>query len=256
MARSAGITIAILLLACGCLARYGVEKKFDLYATLGYGFGVGGRYAGASETTIPNTPAKREDHYQNFGWGIKLEGGADYLLMENLYGQAGLCYSIGVPWFDNVTDDGTTRTTVSCHWSTLGIKALLKPTFKFLDLFDVYTGFGLGLYFAFSSADIKQTPTNYSAKEVDGNNPVLAFIGSLGVEYPLTESIIMYGELYCEQMSFTMTKTDYTNSSFPKGDPYAPRTVTYHEDENGSPYPPKTPGTNVAIRVGMRFPIF
>jgi hypothetical protein len=256
MARSAGIMIAVLLLACGCLARYGAEKKFDLYATTGYGFGVGGRNVGASQTFNGLTLTKREDHYQNFGWGIKIEGGADYLLMDNLYAQGGLCFNIGVPWIDNVSDDGTTKTTTGYRWSTFGIKALLKPTFKLLDLFDVYTGFGLGLCFAFSSADITQTTptTTYSVKAIDSNTPGLVFIGSLGAEYPLNEYCIMYGELYCEQMSFTTTKTTYSNAS--PGGPYIDHIDYYQEDVTDRPPPPKTPGTNIAIRAGVRFPIF
>jgi hypothetical protein len=153
-------------------------------------------------------------------------------------------------------DDGAgTKTTVNYSWTTIGIKALVKPTFQILDLFDVYTGFGVGLYFAMSGSDIKRTipGAEYTAKTVDANNPALAFIGSLGVEYPLTENIIMYGELYCEQMSFTTTQTTYANSTFPNG--YV-TPVYYHEDEAGSAPPPKTPGTNIAIRAGVRFPIF
>jgi hypothetical protein len=263
MARSAGVMIAILLLACGCLARYGAEKKFDLYVTTGYGFGVGGSYFEPSQTYNPAL-IKREDHYRNFGWGIKLDGGADYMLMDKLYVQGGLCFNFGVPGITSVVDNPPlylgSKTTVNYGWTTFGIKALVKPTFQLFDLFNVYTGFGLGLFFAMSYADIKSsTPVgDYSAKSVDANNPALAFIGCLGAEYPLNENIILYGELYCEQMSFTTTSTTYSNSTFAgaHGGDYDNRTVFYHEDEAGSPQPPKTPGTNVAIRAGVRFPIF
>jgi hypothetical protein len=257
--------IAVLLLACGCLARYGAEKKFDLYLTTGYGFGVGGSYLDASKTYDgTGTLTKLEDHYRNFGWGIKLDGGVDYLLMDKLFVQGGFCFNFGVPGISNVIDNPPanpgSKTTVNYGWTTFGIKALIKPTFQVFDLFDVYTGFGLGLYFAMSSTDIKSsTPVgDYSAKSVDANNPALAFIGSLGVEYPLNENIIMFGEIYCEQMSFTMISTVYSNSTFAgshNGD-YDNRTVYYHEDETNSQPPPKIPGTNVAIRAGVRFPIF
>jgi hypothetical protein len=251
--------IAVLLLACGCLARYGAEKKFDLYVTTGYGFGVGGRYVGPSETYNGAVLTTREDHYQNFGWGIKLEGGADYLLMDKLFVQGGLCFNFGVPGISNVLDNpGVEKTTVNYGWTTIGIKALIKPTFQLFDLFNVYTGFGLGLYFAMSSADItSSTPGgDFSSKAIDSNNPALAFIGSLGVEYPLNEFCILYGELYCEQMSFTTTKTEYTNSTFPGGNTYIDHIVYYQEDVTDRAPPPKTPGTNIAIRAGVRFPIF
>ena len=260
MARSAGIMIAVLLLACGCLARYGAEKKFDLYVTTGYGFGVGGSYLDASQTyNGAGTLTLRDDHYRNFGWGIKLDGGADYLLMDKLFVQGGLCFNFGVPGISNVFDNpGVEKTTVNYGWTTIGIKALVKPTFQLFDLFNVYTGFGLGLYFAMSWADItSSTPGgDFSSKAVDSNNPALAFIGSLGVEYPLNEFCILYGELYCEQMSFTTTKTEYTNSTFPGGSTYIDHIVYYQEDVTDRAPPPKTPGTNIAIRAGVRFPIF
>jgi hypothetical protein len=251
--------IAVLLLACGCLAKYGPQKKFDLYLTTGYGFGIGGTNVGASETYAGGILTARDDHYQNFGWGIKLDGGVDYLVMDKLYVQGGLCFNFGVPGISNVQDDGAgTKTTVNYGWTTFGIKALVKPTFQLFDLFDVYTGFGLGLYFAGSGADIKSTTPggDFSARSVDNNNPALAVIGSLGVEYPLTENIIFFGELYCEAMSFTTTSTAYSNSTYPGGNNYFNHIVYYHEDETNSPPPPKTPGTNVAIRAGVRFPIF
>ena len=256
MVRSASIMIAVLLLACGCLARYGAEKKFDLYLTTGYGFGVGGNYIGMSQTKVGGLPTMEEDHYQNFGWGIKLDGGVDYLLMDKLYVQGGLCVNFGVPGISNVLDDGAgSKTTVNYGWSTFGIKALVKPTFQLFDLFDVYTGFGLGLYFAMSGADIKSTTLggDFSSKAVDNNNPALAFIGSLGIEYPLNENIILFGELYCEMMSFTTTKTAYSNSTAPF---YIDHIVYYQEDVTDRNPPPKTPGTNIAIRAGVRFPIF
>jgi hypothetical protein len=249
--------IAVLLLACGCLAKYGPQKKFDLYLTTGYGFGVGGNNVGASETYAGGILTAREDHYQNFGWGIKLDGGVDYLVMDKLFVQGGLCFNFGVPGISNVMDNpGVEKTTVNYGWTTFGIKALVKPTFQLFDLFDVYTGFGLGLYFAMSGSDIKRTipGVEYTAKSVDNNIPALAFIGSLGVEYPLTENIIFFGELYCEAMSFTTTSTAYSNAT--PGGPYINHIDYFQEDVTDRAPPPKTPGTNVAIRAGVRFPIF
>jgi opacity protein-like surface antigen len=234
------------------------QKKFDLFLATGYGFGVGGYYSGASRTYSGTTLMDREDHYENFGWGIKVEGGADYLLMDHVYGLAAINYSISaVPGTENKQDIlGTSTTSEKFHWSVFGTKLGIKPTFKVLDLLDVYTTFGIGLYFASSGADLKMTESAggvSTSKAEDSNNPAMTLIAAIGVEYPISESVIAYGEINCEQMSFTTTKTEYSNSV---GGFYNDYVVNYQEDVTDRNPPPKIPGTNIALRVGVRFPLF
>jgi hypothetical protein len=251
---------ASVLLITGIVSAYhsADEKKFDLFLTTGYGFGVGGQYLASSTTFSGGALTSREDHYENFGWGIKIEGGADYKLMDRLFAQGALCYSIGVPGIKNVTEVvGGSRTTVDYGWSLFGIKALVKPTFQVLDLLDVYTDFGIGLYFASSGATIETIApgVDNTAKAEDSNNPAFTIIGAIGVDYPINANIIAYGEIYCEQMSFTTTKTQYVNSTY-NGAPYNNHTDYYQEDVTDRSAPPKIPGTNIALRVGVRFPLF
>ena len=234
------------------------EKKFDLFLTTGYGFGVGGYQDSTQDFSATYSPnvTSREDHYRNFGWGIKIEGGADYKLMDHVYGQAALNYSFSaVPGTKNVHDlTGVGTSSVDYHWSIFGIKAGIKPTFQILDLLDIYTNFGIGLYFASSGADLEATAAGITStsKAKDSNTPSLTFISAIGAEYPITESVILYAEINCEQMSFTTTKTEYTQST----GAFDNRVVNYEEGATDRPPPPKIPGTNVALRVGVRFPIF
>jgi hypothetical protein len=234
------------------------DKKFDLFLTTGYGFGVGGYQDSTRDFSATYSPdiTGREDHYRNFGWGMKIEGGADYKLMDHVYGQAALNYSFSaVPGTKNVQDvTGVATSSIDYHWSIFGIKAGIKPTFQILDLLDVYTNFGIGLYFASSGADLEATAGGITStsKATDSNTPSLTFISAIGAEYPITESVIVYGEINCEQMSFTTTKTEFSQST----GGFVDRVVNYEEDATDRPPPPKIPGTNVALRVGVRFPIF
>jgi len=249
--------ISILFLIINNINSYAEQKTFDLYLTTGYGFGAGGRFIGSSQTYDGLTLVSRKDHYQNFGQGIKIEAGMDYLASEKLYVQAGFSYSIGVPIIEQKITAVGTSTDIKYSWSTIGIKALAKPTFQLLDLFDVYAGFGIGLYFAISSCDIKVVAGSVenTAKGEDSNNPAFAIIGSLGLEYPIVENVIAFFEVYSEQMSFTTTKTEYTHSSFSTG-PYTNHTEYYQKDVTDREPPPKIPGSNVALRIGVRVPIF
>ena len=92
-----------------------------------------------------------------------------------------------------------------------------------------------------------------TSKAEDSNKPAMTLIAAIGAEYPISESVIAYGEINCEQMSFTTTKTVYTNSV---GGFYDDHIVNYQEDATDRNAPPKIPGTNIAVRVGVRFPIF
>jgi opacity protein-like surface antigen len=235
------------------------DKKFDLFLTTGYGFGVGGYQDSSTDFSATYSPniTDREDHYRNFGWGIKIEGGADYELMDHVYGQAALNFSFSaVPGTENVQDlTGVSTRSVKYSWSIFGIKAGIKPTFRIFDLLDAYTTFGIGLYFANSGAEISQSiigAGESTEKAKDHNTPALTFIGAIGAEYPINESIILYGEINCEQMSFTTTKIEYVEAT----GVFSNRVVNFQEDATDRSSPPKIPGTNIALRVGVRFPIF
>ncbi len=251
------ILAAVVLAACG--AAVGQQKEtFDIYGVLGYGFGIGGRDLGASQTFSGGTLTEKTDNYINYGAGLKIEGGASYKLMQHLYGQAALCYSNGLFGIKkDVNQVGVDEVTDQYSFSTFGIKVLAKPTFQVFDLFNAYTSFGIGLYFAFSSIDHKETAGGMSARADDSNWPSLAFTGALGLEYPLNRSVVLFGEVYCEEMGFMLHERTVSNSNYPAGDPWANGTTTFEANSKDPNIktPENIPGSNAAIRVGVRIPL-
>jgi hypothetical protein len=256
---SVGVVLCLFLCA-GAQSLTGAKKdKFDLFLSTGYGFKLGGRSVGASTTRNAGPPGQnpllmKEDHFMDYGRGIKVEGGASYKLIERLYGQLALCYSFGVPGITKKVEViGDYAQTEKYSFSMFGVKALVKPMFRVFDILDMYTNFGIGLFFGYSSAEITRIGTNaYTQKAEDSNAPALGYVGAIGVEYPINESVILYGDIYGEMVSFTMKKTEYSASTGTESD----NVQYYQEDVTDRTTPPKTPGTNLAIRAGVRFPIF
>jgi hypothetical protein len=247
------VTVAVLF------ANGFAQKKdnLDVYVVTGYGFGMGGIQA---EPTTSTT--KYEDHFFNLGSGLKIEVGADYKLMEHLYAQAAANLSLGVPGISAKQETATASETVNYGSSDYGFKVMLKPTFQVLDLFDVYTNFGLGVFFANSSRDYKYVEAGQTStcKDKDDYSPAFAIVSGIGLNYPLNASMIIFGELFCEQMSFTIKQATRSNSV---GTNYHDMITYYNSNQRGSStwttindHPTKIPGTNVAIRVGIKLPIF
>jgi hypothetical protein len=226
------------------------SKAFSLCGSIAYGFGMGGQWIDASEK-IDNQAILQEksDKYLNYGDGFKLELGGIYKLMENLDAQAVLSYNAGVPTISAVYENAETNTSFSNTYkaNTFGIKAMVLPRVKIFDLLDMYTGFGIGLYFA----SLSWTSSKTSIEGYFRTSPALAFCGTFGVNYPVYNDLIVYGEIALEQMSFTQTSSlDPSQiNNFQKN---------YEQDSYvNNIYPPeKIPGSNVAFRVGAKFPIF
>jgi len=223
---------------------------FDVYLTTGYGFGMGGNAVLPTFTgTNLATATTRTDHFLNLGRGLKVEAGADYKLMDHLYAQGAVNYTLGVPGISAKQITAVT-TTYDYDWSIFGFKVMLKPTFQVLDLIDIYTNIGIGLFFANSTMQGSQGAS--AETRHDTYAPAFAMTGAIGMNYPLNASIILFGEIVCEQMSFTLEKSEYTNANGVFGN----YTVNYEEDVTSSQTPLKIPATNVALRVGVKFPIF
>jgi hypothetical protein len=243
----------------GLTLTWSAEKEtFDVYAVTGYGIGMGGRDVGASTTTTAGELTNKQDNFLNLGAGLKLECGADIRLMPHLYAQGALCYGNGMWGIDKVVDNtGVDKVTEQYDYSTFGIKALLKPTFQVLDLFTAYTGFGVGLYFAgLTLHRTEVTPlTSYAARADDAQGPTLAFEGSLGLEYPITHTIILFGELQLEAMNFLTMQRNITGSSFPEISGWNNQIINYETNAVDRDTPASTPGTNLGIRIGVRFAI-
>jgi hypothetical protein len=221
------------------------SKTISLCGSIAYGFGMGGQWIDQSVSINGLAVQERSDKYLNYGDGFKLELGGLYKLMENLDGQAVFCYNSGTPSIKAVTQRVNSLVTNIYSADMLGFKVMALPRVKIFDLLDMYTGFGMGLYFASLSW------TN-SATTYQGNfrtSPALAFCGSIGVNYPVYNDLIVYGEIAIEQMSFTRTS---------KLDAETGDQTTYEQDSNANNItaPDKIPGSNIAFRVGVKFPIF
>jgi opacity protein-like surface antigen len=253
---------ALIFVLGGLCATWSAEKEtFDVYAVTGYGIGMGGRDVGASTTTNNGELTSKQDNFLNLGAGLKLECGANIRLMPNLYAQGALCYGNGMWGINNVVENitiaGDDKITDQYVYSTFGIKALLKPTFQIFDLFTAYTGFGMGLYFAGLTIHHSEVGpgVNLSARADDGQWPAFAFEGSLGLDYPITQSVIIFGELQCEVMNFMTSQRTITNSNYPDGTDWNNQIINYQTNATDRKTPYSTPGTNVGIRVGVKFPL-
>jgi hypothetical protein len=216
------------------------EKNLSIIGSFAGGFGIGGYFQGSSYKIANTVVTERKDQYVNYGEGIKLEAGAHYRLMEHLGCQGVLGYTWGVPTI-KISDGIETET---YKRSMFGIKVLATPQVQILDLIDVYAGFGFGMFFGWMSWERPSTVYKGEYK----TNPAFAFCGSMGAEYPVMTELILYGEIAIEQMNFTVTRSRGTDSN--------DETVYEQNSTAANIEPPiKIPGSNVALRIGVRFPI-
>lgn len=249
------LLIAAFFIVSACSAQ--TQDKFSIYTSLGYGFGIGGRLIDSSVSYNGLTLLESTDLHQNYGKGMKVEIGALFGIMHNVDLQTGFVYSWGIPYIEE-TDQmifGTaeTNTTLKHKHSQFGIKVLVLPNFEVFKLFDAYAGVGIGVFFNFSSAEVSRTG-GYEALITDSNKPSPAFLGCFGLDFPLNDILHFFVETGFEAMSSTMKETRITESDFTTSD-YDEKTIEYKEDSVGLSAPPKTPGSNINVRLGLRLNI-
>ncbi|MGB7568437.1 MAG: hypothetical protein WBM07_11285 [Chitinivibrionales bacterium] len=248
MKKASVFVLVVLSIATGLFAQDKGDKNskvFSLCGSIAYGFGVGGQHIDSSLKVDGATILEKSDKYLNYGDGFKVELGGIYKLMENLDVQGMLMYNFGTPEIQAIHENAGETATNTYYAGTFGIKVLALPKIKILDLLDMYTGFGVGLYFASLSWTNSETPTegNYTTA------PALGFCGSIGINYPVYNDLIVYGEIAVEAMSFTVT------SVF---NPEIDKKLFFEQDSQANNIwsPAKIPGSNVAFRVGAKFPVF
>jgi Outer membrane protein beta-barrel domain len=251
--KKAGVFVLAVLSMAACLSAQDKadknSKDFSLCGSIAYGFGLGGQWIDASVTHYGSAIQERSDKYLNYGDGFKLELGGVYRLLENLDAQGVLMYNFGTPEIEATDQDAQSgdKVTNTYKTGTFGIKILAVPKVKVFDLLDMYVGFGMGLYFASLSWSNSETP------QYDGNyttSPAIGFCGSIGVNYPVYNDLIVYAEMAVEEMSFTVTSILSANDG---------SLTTFEQDSKASSgvFPPaKIPGSNVAFRIGAKFPVF
>jgi hypothetical protein len=170
--------------------------------------------------------------------------------MKNVAADVSFEYTAGIPFtrvkFENNTSTGNTWVE-KYKKQCFGIKALVVPHFMFLDLIDVYTGVGIGVFFN----TLKYTNSDSRFGMYDGymkTKPTIGLLGAIGGIYPLSDRIDLKGELAFEQLSFTLKELKPTDS--PKIFHYTRNSVASNEYQ-----PIKIPGSNWAIKVGVQYKI-
>jgi opacity protein-like surface antigen len=247
------------------------EPKFSIFAGLGAGFPIGGWDIGSSDKTVLRTGGtfevtETDDEYLNFGSGLKVDLGAAYRFIEHVDARASFIMSFGIPYTDVEMEDrdetgspvDVTTETFTYHRAQFGFRLMLVPRFRAFDLFDMYVGAGLGLYFTSASFerefDNSTTAVHYE-EEVDIDTKAsLPFIGMLGAEYPINKHLVVFLDATYEAQNVTVQEYKVEETNFPAG--MATTSQKFEKDATDRPAPPKIPGSNWQIRLGVRVPLF
>jgi hypothetical protein len=234
------------------------KERLNLFASLGYGIGVGSRYVGQSTTTntslTPGVVINAEDQYYNTGSGIKLDGGAALKLMERLDAEIAAEFTAGIGSPEVEVKETVAGLIASNTYSNsqLLFRLCIVPNFSFLDLVDVYIGVGLGPVLTFSSEEIKQTGVNTEVRDFD-NGVTIAMLGKFGCYYPLNNFASLYGECGFEMMN--VTQNGYTPRDTNGNQTGTKVEFVYDTYDQPNNNPVKTPGSNITIRFGARIRI-
>jgi hypothetical protein len=234
------------------------DMKFSTYLAVGAGFSRGGDFVGKSRDirTVGGADSytNSDDEYLNLGHGLKIDVGASYRFLEHVDGLLGFNISLGVPRCDvetTTTFQAPALPTVVdedvFHNAQFGFKLLVQPRFTVFSLIDVYVGGGIGLYWTSFSEDVKSTTgaTTVTTTTDYGTKATVPFIGVLGAEYPLSKRFILFLDLTYEAMNVTVDKMKVGSV-----------TTKYKRDSNDNNFENRIPASNVALRVGLRVPLF
>jgi opacity protein-like surface antigen len=249
---------------------FGQSQEFrpsiHAFAMVGYGFTSTGAEIPANPTlsleqqkvhtqsqTINSSGIKTEvqDQYINYGQGLKTEIGAEMELMEKLAAELSFEYTAGVPFLSVKYENQDALNPLSWEEKyrkhAFGLKAMVKPHLMVLDLLDMYCGVGIGLFF---------TKCTYTNSDVDlgkqdgyfKTRPGLGLLGQFGAYYPVHDLLDIKAELAFEQVSFSLKELRPTDGNY-----------IYHFERNstaGNEFQPvKIPGSNLALRIGVRYKI-
>lgn len=247
----------LFLLASFALA-FAQEKHetLNVYGSLGFGIPTGG-FLLSSTTQDQNDQTKRKDFYLNYGGGFKIDLGAQYYMMENVALQGGIAFSAGmknITTDDRTADPASDYSTKYSHRNLFAIKVLVVPRFEILELMNVYTGVGLGLFWNSLHYDIteKIADSKFSENGKIKTSPKIGFLGEVGADYPLSDLMSLYGEIGFEMVSFTWDKQVIEKTSIPT---HKTGTEVFLKDAANQQPPQRVPGSNWQIRFGARFNI-
>jgi hypothetical protein len=238
------------------------NETFNIYGSIGYGFGSSGQLF--SSTTIRTgllmDTIARKDRYLNYGQGLKIDVGVQYFMMENVALQAGFIYTPGVPGLtteyrnDYTILGGFVDSTVEYHRNMFGIKAMIVPRFEIFELLNMHTGVGVGFYWNTLSYEMTRSNADTTLTE-DGSiksAPSLGLNGLLGVDYPISDLLSLFGEIGFDMTSFRWTKQMIKNTEFSNRG-----TGSYNFEKNTPNQRPPlhVSGSNWRLSVGVRYAI-
>ncbi len=230
------------------------DEKVSLLGSIGFGAGIGGDVYSSDDATKPSAETK----YFNYGKGLKFDFGARFGLAEKLKAQTDFDISFNVPKLEVVDKPiATTTTTTTYSSSMFGIKAKIIPEFEFLELINMYTGVGIGFYWGSLKYESKTSTTianvTTSSERVGKfvAAPALGLTGFLGADFPLSSQLTLFGEIGFDAVSFKWKK-EVVEKSPVTGDV---GNHNFEKDDPNNPPPPKVPGSNWQLRVGVRMGI-
>lgn len=240
------------------------NETFNVYGSIGYGFGSSGQLF---SSTIIKTEGlsidtiERKDRYLNYGQGLKIDVGVQYFMMENVALQAGFIYTPGVPGltteyrndFNLLGVQGFVDSTVEYHRNMFGVKAMIVPRFEIFELLNMHTGVGVGFYWNTLSYEMTRITADTTLTENGSiqSAPSLGFNGLLGVDYPISDHLSLFGEVGFDMTSFSWTKQMIKNTEFNRA------TGSYNFEKNTPNQRPPlhVSGSNWRLSVGVRYAI-
>lgn len=248
------------------------DKKLSIFLSAGYGFALGGVSSidglGSlvSDTYLNGNMTESDDKYANAGRGLKIDLGAAYRAVEHVDVKLAFDMGFGLPSIECIEHQKwnpvgvlrESKTTLKVSTNQFGLKLMLAPRFTIADLIDVYVGAGLGLYWTAASYEIEDyTIDATGTKTIDteegkiDTKAAIPFIGQLGLEYPISRMLIIYLDATYQAMNVTIQSVKAEKSTFAN-----PTSEEFENDDQNDPAPPKIPGSNLAIRLGVRVPLF
>jgi opacity protein-like surface antigen len=191
----------VLFILCATIVA-GAEEKLNIFGAAGFGFGTGGKLI-QSITKNGLTTADKEDHYFNYGQGLKLDLGIQYYMMENLALQVGFGMSGRVPRLateNNLILPASSINIEETYKSSLfGVKVMVVPRFEVLELTNMYAGIGVGFFWnslRYETDSIMTVGTITTTATETGkyiSSPKLGLLGLLGIDYPLSDVLCAFG---------------------------------------------------------------
>jgi opacity protein-like surface antigen len=253
-------TIATIL----ALSVWAADGQVTPFASLGYNFPTGRIFVDNSiDSSFSGAVSNLDDHYLNYGRGFDLSAGVFVRMMDSVDARLSFDATFGAPPVEveqrlqiNPTNSQTNH--YSYKHSLVSLKAAATPRFRVVELLDVYMGVGMGLYLSLSSFEhtssntVGSVTSSFNETVTFNASPRLGFFGLVGAEYPLSERVVIIGELDFETLSAKRTSQKVkADNGFP--DPKRP--ATYVKDSPDNAPPLYIPASNWGLHIGVKVPL-